>query len=244
MPTAETPIGQFDRQIESPCETRKQLSVLIADDHPVVREGLVTLINRCYDMQVVAQARNGREAVEKYFAQVPDIALLDLRMPVMSGVQAVASIHERAPGARLIILTSYHTEEDVYGALRAGVQGYLLKDAMRDEFIECIHAVNEGGTWIPPVVGATLAKRLTGRQLTVREAEVLCAMSKGKSNKEIGATLNISEATVKVHMTHILEKLRVAGRTEAIHVAVNRGLVKMDSLTAVGVKGLLQTAEE
>ena len=116
-------------------------------------------------------------------------------------------------------------------------KGICSKMLCRDELIECIHAVDEGGTWIPPVVGATLAKRLTGRQLTVREAEVLCAMSKGKSNKEIGATLNISEATVKVHMTHILEKLRVAGRTEAIHVAVNRGLVKMDSLTAVGVKG-------
>jgi two-component system, NarL family, response regulator len=244
MPPFEMPIGRFDKETDSPCETRKQLSVLIADDHPVVREGLVTLINRCYDMQVVAEARNGREAVEEYFAQVPDITLLDLRMPVMSGVQAVESIRKRAPGARLIILTSYHTEEDVYGALHAGVQGYLLKDAMRDELIGCIHAVNEGRTWIPPVVGATLAKRLTGRQLTVREAEVLCAMSKGKSNKEIGAILNISEATVKVHMTHILEKLRVAGRTEAIHVAANRGLVKMDSLTAVGVKGLLQTAEE
>ena len=159
----------------------------------------------------------------------PDIALLDLRMPVMSGVQAVVSIRERVPGARLIILTSYYTEEDVYCALRAGVRGYLLKDALRDEFIECIRAVDDGRTWIPPVVGAALAKRLTARELTAREAEVLRAMSKGMSNREIGVALNICEATVKAHMTHILEKLKVAGRAEAINVALCRGLVNMDS---------------
>jgi two-component system NarL family response regulator len=211
-------------------DARTPTTLLVADDHPVVLEGLVALINRQSDMQVVSQARNGREAVELFLAQRPDVALLDLRMPVMDGVEAIRAICEKDPAARLIVVTIYQSEEDIYRALRAGAQGILLKDAPAEDIVECIHAVAQGRTWIPPEVGAKLAKRVTVRELTPRETEVMHAVAKGKSNKEIGVALDISEATVKVHVTHILEKLQASGRTEAIGLAVNRGLVRMDAV--------------
>jgi two-component system NarL family response regulator len=205
---------------------------LVADDHPVVREGLIALINRHSDMQVVSEASNGREAVDRFFAEGPDIALIDLRMPVLDGVQTVISICERDPLARLVIVTTFQSEEDIYRALRAGAQGYVLKDSTADELVDCIHAVMAGRTWIPPGVGAKLAKRVSDQELTAREMDVLSALVVGKSNKEIGVTFNISEATVKVHVTHILEKLKAGGRTEAIGVALKRGLVRMDGAAA------------
>jgi len=208
--------------------TARSLTILVADDHPMVREGLVAVINRQADMRVVAEAGNGREAVEKFVTLRPDIALLDLRMPMMDGIEAAMSIYERAPEARLVIVTTYQSEEDIYRALRAGAQGYLLKDAPVEDLIECIHTVDDGKTWIPPAVGAKLARRVTERSLTAREMEVIRALAKGKSNKEIGVALNISEGTVKVHVTHMLEKLKVTGRTEAIGAAMKRGLVTME----------------
>jgi two-component system NarL family response regulator len=203
--------------------------VLIADDHPVVREGLATLINRRSDMCVVAEAADGREAVEKFVAHSPDVALLEFRLPIMDGVETVISICEKMPAARLVIFTTCRGEEDIYRAVKAGVYGYLLKDTPLSEVIECIRAVAQGKRWLPPAVAAMLGKRVAGRGLTARELEVIRELSSGKCNKEIGAVLNISEATVKVHITHILEKLKVTGRTEAINVAVKRGLVHMDS---------------
>jgi two-component system NarL family response regulator len=206
----------------------KALTVLVADDHPVVREGLVAMINRQLDMRVIDEASNGQQAVEKFFALHPDVALVDLRMPIVDGIEAVRTICAKDPSARLIVITLYQSEEDVYRALQAGAQGYALKDATLDQLINCIRAVGNGRTWIPPEIGAKLAKRVTDPELTPRESEVLNAVSLGKSNKEIGAAFNISEGTVKVHMTHILEKLKVTGRTEAINVAVKRGLIRLD----------------
>jgi DNA-binding NarL/FixJ family response regulator len=205
-------------------------TVLIADDHPVVREGLATLINRRSDMRVVAEAANGREAVEKFLAHSPDIALLELRLPIMDGVEVVMSICEKMPAARLVIFTTCKGEEDVYRAVKAGAFGYLLKDTPLNEVVDCIRAVARGTRWIPPGVAAMLGKRVADRALTARELEVIRALTSGKSNKEIGTLLDISEATVKVHITHILEKLKVTGRTEAINVAMRRGLVHMDPL--------------
>jgi two-component system NarL family response regulator len=205
-------------------------TVLIADDLPIVREGLARLINSRSDMQVVAEAANGREAVDKFITHSPDIALLELRLPLMDGVQAVISICERVPSARLVIFTTCQGEEDIYRAMRAGAYGYLPKDASLAELVECIRAVAEGKRWIPLAVAARLGKRIAAKALTVRELEVMRELSSGKSNKEIGAVLDISEATVKVHMTHILEKLKVTGRTEAINAAMRRGLVHMDPL--------------
>jgi two-component system NarL family response regulator len=210
--------------------TNKVLTVLIADDHPVVREGLAAIIQAQPGMKVIAQASNGQEAMEKFFALRPDIALLDLRMPLMTGVEAVTAICEKEPGARLAILTSYESEEEIYRALRAGAQGYVLKDAPAADLIECIRSMSEGRTWIPPHIGAKLAKRVKGQELTAREMEVLRALVQGKSNKEIGCLLDIAESTVKVHVTHVLEKLKAGGRTEAISVALKRGLIRMDSV--------------
>jgi DNA-binding NarL/FixJ family response regulator len=208
----------------------KRHTVLIADDLPIVREGLARLINSRSDMQVVAEAANGREAVDKFITHSPDIALLELRLPLMDGVEAVISICERVPSARLVIFTTCQGEEDIYRAMRAGAYGYLPKDASLAELVECIRAVAEGKRWIPLAVAARLGKRIAAKALTFRELEVMRELSSGKSNKEIGAVLDISEATVKVHMTHILEKLKVTGRTEAINAAMRRGLVHMDPL--------------
>jgi two-component system NarL family response regulator len=208
------------------------LTILVADDHPMVREGLVSLISREPDMQVVAEAGNGREAIEQFFKHFPDVTLLDLRMSVVDGMNALVSICDKEPSARIAIVTSYELEEDIYRALRAGALGYILKDVTPEQLRECIHTVAEGRTWVPPLIGAKLARRVSDHELTRRETQVLNAVAAGKSNKEIGAAFNISEATIKVHMTHILEKLRVTGRTEAINVAVKRGLVHLDLASA------------
>jgi two-component system NarL family response regulator len=204
-----------DNQVGDSEPLLKSYTVLIADEHPIVREGLATIINRRPDMRVVAEAANGREAVEKFVAHSPDVALLELRMPLMDGIQTV-------------IFTTCLGEEDIYRALRAGAYGYLLKDAPLNELIECIRAVAQGERWIPVKVGASLGNRVAGRELTARESEVIRELSSGKSNKQIGTVLDISEATVKVHITHILEKLKVTGRGEAINIAFRRGLVHMD----------------
>jgi two-component system NarL family response regulator len=149
-------------------------------------------------------------------------------MPIVDGIEAVRAIRREVPGARLVVLTSYETEEDIYRALRAGAQGYLFKCCTKVELLECIRAVCCGRSCIPPDVGAKLAKRVVAPNLTRRETEVLGALSIGRSNKEIGTLFDISEATVKVHMTHILEKLHVSSRTEAINVAAGRGLVRLE----------------
>jgi two-component system, NarL family, response regulator len=226
--SVDTECGLLSAEIrpKEPC------TLMVADDHPVVREGLIAMIERQSGMQVIAQASNGQEAVDQFLARRPDVGLLDLRMPGMSGVDAVVAICEREPAARLMILTTYQGQEEIYRALCAGALGYLLKDALAEELVESIRAVSAGKPWIPPAVGAKLAQRITDRQLTAREMEVLRILAVGKSNKEIGSAFNISEATVKVHVTHILEKFKVTGRTEAINVAVRRGLVNMDSATA------------
>jgi DNA-binding NarL/FixJ family response regulator len=205
------------------------LSLLVADDHPVVLEGMLALFERQPDIYVVGMVRNGREAVDAYLQKRPDVGLIDLRMPVMDGMEAVRRIHEALPGARLIVISSSSSEEEIYRAIRAGVKGYLVKSAPTDELTECVRAVGRGGAWVPPAVGARLAQRIRNRELTLREEEVLHLVARGKSNKEIGAALQISESTVKVHVTHFLEKLSVTSRTEAIHAAIRRGLVYVGS---------------
>jgi DNA-binding NarL/FixJ family response regulator len=205
---------------------------LIADEEPIVRAGLATLINRRSDMQVIAEASDGQQAVDEYVSSSPDVALLELRLPFMDGIETVTAICARAPDARVVIFTTCQGEEDIYRAMRAGAYGYLLKNTPLNELLECIRAVADGKRWIPPSIAARLGKRIADRGLTVRETEVLRAVVSGKSNKEVGSALDISEATVKVHMTHLMEKLNVAGRTEAITEAIRRGLVHMDMVEA------------
>ena len=202
------------------------IRILIADDHLVVREGLSALLNRQVDMKVVAEAGDGAAAVNLFFQHNPDVALIDLRMPKMSGVQAIQAIRQRAPDARLVVLTTFDADEDIYRALRAGAKGYLLKDVFPAEMMECIRAVHRGESYLPPKVAAKLAGRMGSADLSRREMEVLRLVVDGKSNKEIGDILSITEGTVKVHVNHILDKLGVSGRTAASVAAVERGIIR------------------
>ena len=206
----------------------KQIQILIADDHAIVREGVCALISRAPDMKVVAEAANGREAVDQSIRQKPDVALIDMRMPELDGIQAVEAIREEAPEVRTIILSTFSGDDDIYRALRAGAKAYLLKDSPREELLSCIRAVAQGNTWISPLAAAHLSARINQDNLTDREQHVIQRMAVGKSNKEIAAELDISEGTIKVHVSHILRKLGVTGRTEAIATAVKRGIVHME----------------
>lgn len=204
-----------------------RVRILIADDHPVVREGLVALINRRPDMVVVAEVSNGREAVEQFLHHRPDVALLDLRMPEMEGVEAIVAIRQKIPTARLIVLTTFDDDEDIYRGLRAGAKAYLLKDAPRDDLLKCIRDVHEGQTIIPPPIAAKLADRLTTSGLTRREIQVLQLVAGGKGNKEIAVALSISEGTAKTHVSAILTKLDAADRTQAVTIALRRGILRL-----------------
>jgi two-component system NarL family response regulator len=201
------------------------IRILIADDHPVVREGLSALISRQPDMTVVGEASEGREAVEQFLRHRPDVALIDLRMPQMDGVEVILAIRERAPNARLVVLTTFDGDEGIYRALQAGAKAYLLKDTSSEKLLECIHAVHAGKSYLPPDVATKLARRVGSPDLSPRELEVLRLIVDGKSNKEIGDILHVAEGTVKVHVNHILNKLGVDGRTAASITALERGIV-------------------
>jgi two-component system NarL family response regulator len=203
-----------------------KIRVLIADDHAVVRDGLVAMIGRWPDTVVVADAQDGREAVEQWKRHRPDVALLDLRMPLQDGVGAIEQIRKVDPGARVILLTTFDGEEDIYRGIRAGAKAYLLKDAPRDEILYCIRKVHAGETFVPASLAAKLAERVSGAELTEREVAVLSALAKGQSNKQIGRTLFISETTVKAHLKGIFAKLNVLSRTEAVAAAARRGIVR------------------
>jgi two-component system NarL family response regulator len=204
------------------------IRLLIADDHLVVRMGLRSMIDTQPCMVVVAEAANGREAIELFREHKPDIALMDLRMPVLGGVEATIAIREEFPDARVIVLTTYDGDENIYRALRAGAMAYLLKDIPRGEFLGHVRAVHSGQYCIPPAVAARLAQRMPYSELSSRELEVLKLIVDGLSNKEIGSALTISESTVKNHVNSILGKLRVNDRTQAATMALRRGIVTLD----------------
>jgi len=217
------------RAMEGKKDAKKKtlIRILIADDHTVVREGLVSLVKRKPDMVVVAEASNGREAVDLWKQHQPDIALLDLRMPELDGVGAIKEIREHNPNAHIVVLTTFDGDEDIYRAIKAGAKGYLLKDSAREALMECIRRVHAGETCIPPTLAAKLAERVSGEALSAREIEVLQRIAAGKSNKEIGAELFISEGTVKTHVKSIFSKLDVVSRTEAVATATRRGLIQL-----------------
>ena len=203
-------------------------SVLIVDDHALLRTGVANIINHEPDLQVVAEASNGLEAVDAFERHRPDVTLLDLRMPVMEGVEAVRRIRERDPQAKVIVLTTYDTDEDITRALKAGAKAYILKDIAADALIACIHDVLNGKTYLAPAAAAKLAERVTKVQLTPRELATLRSMAQGRSNKEVASELGISERTVKTHLGHLFQKLGVTSSTEAVRVASHRGLVRME----------------
>jgi two-component system NarL family response regulator len=209
-------------------EEQNVIKILIVDDHPIVREGLAAIINRQPDIRVTAEASNGGEALEMFRKHLPDVTLMDLRMPVMNGVEAITAIHKEFAQSRFIVLTTYDGDEDIYRALQAGAQGYLLKDMFREELLEAIRAVHSGKRRIPTAVATRLAERMAGNELTSREIEVLQLIAGGKSNKEIAAALSITEGTVKGHVNNILSKLGVSDRTQAVTTAIQRGIVHLD----------------
>jgi len=210
-----------------PSAGNDKIRVLIADDHVTVTVGLVSIIGMQPDMVVVAEGTNGREAVEFWRKHRPDVALLDLRMPGLDGVGAIEEIHKEDASARVIVLTTYDTDNEIYRAIKAGAKGYVLKDARREELLDCIRRVNRGETCIPQSLVEKLAAGVSGETLTGRELEVLTLLAQGRSNKEIGANLYISETTVKAHLRSIFEKLNVLSRTEAMAAASRRGLVHL-----------------
>jgi DNA-binding NarL/FixJ family response regulator len=205
-----------------------QARVLLVDDHALLRTGVANIINQEPDLHVIAEAANGAEGVDAFRAHRPDVTLLDLRMPVMEGVEAVRHIRDIDPQARVIVLTTYDADEDIARALQAGAKAYVLKDISADALIACIHDVLAGKTYVAPAVAAKLAERVTRIQLTPRELATLRLMADGKANKEIAVALGISERTVKTHLGHLFEKLGVTSRTEAVKIATRRGLVRLD----------------
>ena|ERR1700724_3176252 len=209
-------------------DTTVRANVLVVDDHALLRTGVANIINQESDLRVIAEASNGLEAVEAFERYRPDVTLLDLRMPVMEGVEAVRQIRERDPHAKVIVLTTYDTDEDISRALKAGAKAYVLKDISADGLIECIHGVLAGKTYLAPAAAAKLAEGVTRVQLTPRELATLRLIADGKANKEIASELGISERTVKTHLGHLFEKLGVTSRTEAVKIATRRGLVRLN----------------
>jgi DNA-binding NarL/FixJ family response regulator len=201
---------------------------LIVDDHPVVREGLAAMLNRQHDMTVELEAGDGQKAVDLFRTHKPDLTLMDLRLPVMSGVEAILAIKREHSAARIIVLTTYDGDEDIFRALQAGAQGYLLKDMFREELLQAIRSVHSGLKHIPSAVATRLAERVGGSELTPRELEVLRLIAKGGSNKELASELAITEGTAKGHVNNILSKLGVSDRTQAVTTALQRGIVHLD----------------
>jgi two-component system NarL family response regulator len=207
--------------------TEKHIRVMVVDDQGVVRQGFVALINTVPDMRVIVEATTGPQAVELYRQHRPDVTLMDLRMPGGGGVEAITAIRREFPDARIIVLTTYDGDEDIYRSLQAGAQGYLLKDVFFEELEDAIRSVHAGLRRIPTVIAERLAGRMGASELTGRELEVLAEIVRGRSNREIAAALKISEATVKSHINNILSKLGVNDRTQAATTALQRGIVHL-----------------
>lgn len=203
----------------------KIIKVLTVDDHPLLREGIAAVLEGEQDVELVAEAANGQEAIELFRRHRPDVTLMDLQMPGMNGIETIVAIRSEFPDARFVVLTTYQGDVQALRALKAGASGYLLKSMLRKDLMETIRAVNAGKRRIPPEIAAELAEHMTQDALTDREIEVLRRVASGNSNKIIGVQLSVSEATIKGHMKSILAKLGANDRTHAVTIAIKRGFI-------------------
>jgi DNA-binding NarL/FixJ family response regulator len=206
---------------------QRPIRVLIADDHPIVRDGLAAVLNTQADLTVVAQVANGKELVEQFRATEPDVAIVDLRMPEMGGVEAIQIIRSEFPQACFIMLTIYDGDEDIFRGFRAGAKAYLLKDTPCEEIIEVIHAVCDGRRYLSTNISEKLAARMEFSGISDREREVLLLVAEGKTNQEIATGLGISESTTRFHVSNTIEKLGVYDRTSAVVTALKRGIIRL-----------------
>ena len=207
--------------------TVEKMKVMIVDDHPLMLVGIASIVNARPDMTLVAQTGTGEEAVSLFFKHKPDVTLMDLRLPGMSGVDAIRAIRSTHPKARFVVLTTYEGDADIHRALEAGAQGYVIKGMPYQTLVEALQRVHKGGRFLPPPVARALASRMPDSDLSAREQEVLSLLASGRSNKEIATQLGITEATVKCHVSAILLRLNVNDRTEAVVTALQRGLVHL-----------------
>ena len=210
--------------------TEETIRVLVVEDHHVVRQGLVALLNVVDGIEVIAEAADGVEAIAQFRKHQPNVTLIDLRMPRLSGVEVIQRVRMENPQARFIVLTTYDGDEDIYRALQAGARAYLLKGMTTEDLVSTIRAVHAGKSHIPPAIAQRLAERMGTEELTLREFDVLEQIVHGLSNKEIATFLDISEATVKTHINSLLGKLGVTDRTQAATAAIQRGIVPLESL--------------
>jgi two-component system, NarL family, response regulator len=204
-----------------------KIRVLVVDDHPIMRVGIAAIIEATPDMTTVAQAGSGEEAVELFEKYLPDVTLMDLRLPGMSGVEAIRTVMAHHPNAKFVVLTTYEGDEDIHQALAAGARSYIIKGMPHDALISALRRVHAGGRFLPPPVSRALNSRIPNSELSAREREVLELIVRGKSNKEIATDLGITESTVKCHVSVILMRLNVADRTQAVVTALQRGLIHL-----------------
>ena len=215
------------RPSESKLMETNKIRILSVDDHPLLREGIAALISHQADMQLIAEASSGSEAIQQFRTHQPDVTLMDLRLPDMSGIDAMIAIRAEFPNARIVMLTTFEGDIQIQRALQTGARAYLLKSSPPNELMNTIRQVHAGKKHIPPEIASELAQHLSDEALTNREVEVLQSVAGGNRNRDIAAALFISEETVKVHIKHIMEKLGANDRTEAVAIAIRRGIIHL-----------------